>query len=137
MATLLKIVEAIQKTEMRLWLLDSQTLTHRPEILERFIEDCWTALVTFRRVCGRLAGIIESDGWNNPSETASETLEQIMQLLETFPDQHWPCLLYAWRIPHFAYNSRPASSLNRLPAILESCSAKVEQWTSFCARRWR
>lgn len=82
-AALLKIVEAIEATEMRLRLLDSQTITERPEILERFLEDCWAALVTFRGACGRLAEIIELDGWENPSPTASETLAQIMKQLQT------------------------------------------------------
>lgn len=80
-AALLKIVEAIKATEMQLRSLDSQTVTERPEILTGFLEDCWTALTTFREVTGRLAEIIGLDGWENPSSTASETLAEILTQL--------------------------------------------------------
>ena len=83
LAALLRIVGATETTEMRLRLLDSETITERPEILERFFKDCWAALLTFRAVCGRLAEIIGLDGWEKPSATASESLAQIMKQLET------------------------------------------------------
>lgn len=82
-AALLKIAEATEQTETQLRLLDSQTIIERSEILESFLEDCWTALLTFREVCGRLAAIIGLDGWGNPSAAASETLAQIMEQLQT------------------------------------------------------
>ena len=82
-AALLKIVEAIEKTEIRLRSLDSQTAIERPNILKTFLEDCWAATVTFREVCGLLAEIMELDGCENPSATASDTLLRIMKRLQT------------------------------------------------------
>ena len=78
-----KIVETFETTRIRLWLLDSRTTTERPEMLKRYLEDCWTALVKFRGVCVRLAGIIRSDGWGKPSAAASESLAQMMEQLGT------------------------------------------------------
>ena len=103
-AALLKIVEAIEKTETRLRSLDSQTTNERPEILERFLHDCWTALVAFRGVCGLLSELIGLDGSEKPSATGSETLGQIMEQLQT-------CSVNVSSLPHFL--ARAALNLQR------------------------
>ncbi len=82
-AALFKVEEANKITEAQLRSLDSQTAIERPHILKRFLEDCWATTVSFREVCGLLTEIMELDGWENPSATASDTLLQIMKRLQT------------------------------------------------------
>lgn len=82
-APLLNILSAVQKSEVRIRLLESKITGERPENLKAFIQDCWTALGVFNEVGRRLSGVIGINEWAIPQMTISETLIQVMEHMDT------------------------------------------------------
>ena len=64
-------------------LLESKIFRRYRQILHSFLEDCWAALAVFKKVSGKLAGVIGADGEPQPVVIAAETLIKIKERLET------------------------------------------------------
>ena len=63
--------------------MESKIVSSHPEIFDVFLEDCWTALATFKDVSGNLAGMISADAGPRTALTDAETLIKVMERLKT------------------------------------------------------